>query len=149
MCIRAPSTRSYDQLIGGHRDKVLVYGATMCGSELEGGLATGCDYARFSETLAARGNKGIKLHTRMLPASWSPDGKMDLKACAAVRDNMGQARFTNNSARSGAFSLLPCRANEFLILGRDDLCREDVAAMSCVLMATCPRANPAARARAG
>lgn len=67
---------------------------------------------------------------------------MDLKACTAVRDNMGQARLTNNSVRSGAFGLPPWRANEYVILDRNDLYREDVTAMSCVLMATCPRARP-------
>jgi L-alanine-DL-glutamate epimerase-like enolase superfamily enzyme len=112
MCIRAPSTRTCDQLIGGHRDKVPAYGTTMCGSELEARHATLRDYKRFSETLTARGNKGIKLHTWMPPVIWSPNGKMDLKACAAVRDDMGGARLTNNSARSGAFSPTPWRANE-------------------------------------
>ena len=112
VCIRAPSTRSYDQLIGGHRDKVLAYGATMCGSELEVRHTTTRDHRRFSEALTVRGNRDIKLHTRMPPVSWLPDGKMDLKACAAVRDDMGRAQSTDNSARSGAFSPTPWRANE-------------------------------------
>ena len=77
------------KLIGAYRDKVLAYGSTMCGDALEGGLATPEDYGRFAETLVARGYKGIKLHTWMPPVSWAPDVKMDLKACAAVREAVG------------------------------------------------------------
>ncbi|WP_176086693.1 mandelate racemase family protein [Martelella sp. HB161492] len=77
------------KLIGGYRDKVLAYGSIMCGDELEGGLATPEDYGRFAEKLVARGYKGIKLHTWMPPVSWAPDVKMDLKACAAVREAVG------------------------------------------------------------
>lgn len=77
------------KLIGGYRDKVLAYGSIMCGDEMEGGLATPEDYARFAETLVRRGYKGIKLHTWMPPVSWAPDVQMDLKACAAVREAVG------------------------------------------------------------
>ncbi len=77
------------KLIGAYRDKVPAYGSTMCGDELEGGLATPDDYGRFAEKLVARGYKGIKLHTWMPPVSWAPDVKMDLKACAAVREAVG------------------------------------------------------------
>ncbi|WP_316860890.1 mandelate racemase family protein [uncultured Cohaesibacter sp.] len=77
------------KLIGGYRDKMLAYGSIMCGDELEGGLATPDDYGRFAETLVKRGYKGIKLHTWMPPVSWAPDVKMDLKACAAVREAVG------------------------------------------------------------
>ncbi len=77
------------KLIGAYRDKVLAYGSIMCGDELEGGLATPEDYGRFAETLVKRGYKGIKLHTWMPPVSWAPDVKMDLKACAAVREAVG------------------------------------------------------------
>ncbi|WP_319518874.1 mandelate racemase family protein [uncultured Martelella sp.] len=77
------------KLIGGYRDKVLAYGSIMCGDELEGGLSTPEDYGRFAEKLVARGYKGIKLHTWMPPVSWAPDVKMDLKACAAVREAVG------------------------------------------------------------
>ena len=77
------------KLIGGYRDKVPAYGSTMCGDELEGGLATAEDYGRFAEKLVARGYKGIKLHTWMPPVSWAPDVRMDLKACAAVREAVG------------------------------------------------------------
>lgn len=77
------------KLIGAYRDKVLAYGSIMCGDEFEGGLATPEDYGRFAEKLVARGYKGIKLHTWMPPVSWSPDVKMDLKACAAVREAVG------------------------------------------------------------
>lgn len=77
------------KLIGAYRDKVPAYGSTMCGDELDGGLATPEDYARFAEKLVKRGYKGIKLHTWMPPVSWAPDVKMDLKACAAVREAVG------------------------------------------------------------
>ncbi|KSV86136.1 mandelate racemase family protein [Sinorhizobium sp. GL28] len=76
-------------LIGGYRDKVLAYGSIMCGDELEGGLATPEDYGRFAEILVKRGYKGIKLHTWMPPVSWAPNVKMDIKACAAVREAVG------------------------------------------------------------
>lgn len=85
---RALNTPVY-KLIGAYRDKVLAYGSIMCGDELEGGLATPEDYGRFAETLVKRGYKGIKLHTWMPPVSWAPDVKMDLKACAAVREAVG------------------------------------------------------------
>lgn len=77
------------KLIGAYRDKVPAYGSTMCGDEFEGGLATPEDYGRFAETLVARGYRAIKLHTWMPPVSWAPDIKMDLKACAAVREAVG------------------------------------------------------------
>ncbi|ATU92831.1 mandelate racemase family protein [Phyllobacterium zundukense] len=77
------------KLIGSYRDKVPAYGSIMCGDELEGGLATPEDYGRFAETLVKRGYKGIKLHTWMPPVSWAPDVKMDIKACAAVREAVG------------------------------------------------------------
>lgn len=85
---RALHTPVY-KLIGAYRDKVLAYGSIMCGDELQGGLATPEDYGRFAETLVKRGYKGIKLHTWMPPVSWAPDVKMDLKACAAVREAVG------------------------------------------------------------
>ncbi|MBJ7539418.1 mandelate racemase family protein [Marinomonas transparens] len=77
------------KLLGGYRDKVLAYGSTMCGDELEGGLATPEDYARFAETLVQRGYKAIKLHTWMPPVSFAPSPKMDIHACAAVREAVG------------------------------------------------------------
>lgn len=77
------------KLLGGYRDKVLAYGSTMCGDDLEGGLATPEDYGRFAEKLVQRGYKGIKLHTWMPPISFAPNPKMDVKACAAVREAVG------------------------------------------------------------
>ncbi len=77
------------KLIGGFRDKVPAYGSTMCGDELKGGLATPEDYAAFAEQLVARGYKAIKLHTWMPPVSFAPDTKMDVRACAAVREAVG------------------------------------------------------------
>ncbi|CDZ33988.1 Mandelate racemase/muconate lactonizing protein [Neorhizobium galegae bv. officinalis] len=77
------------KLIGSYREKIPAYGSIMCGDELENGLATPEDYGRFGEKLVKRGYKGIKLHTWMPPVSWAPDVKMDLKACAAVREAVG------------------------------------------------------------
>ena len=77
------------KLIGGYRDKVPAYGSTMCGDELEGGLATPKDYARYAEWLVKRGYKAIKLHTWMKPVSVAPDPRMDVKACAALREAVG------------------------------------------------------------
>jgi L-alanine-DL-glutamate epimerase-like enolase superfamily enzyme len=77
------------KLIGGFRDKVPAYGSTMCGDELKGGLATPDDYAAFAEQLVVRGYKAIKLHTWMPPVSFAPDTKMDVRACAAVREAVG------------------------------------------------------------
>jgi len=77
------------KLLGGYRDNVLAYGSTMCGDDLPDGLSTPDEYARFAEKLVARGYKGIKLHTWMPPISFAPDAKMDVKACAAVREAVG------------------------------------------------------------
>ncbi len=77
------------KLIGAARDKVPAYGSTMCGDEVEGGLATPDDYARFALALLARGYKAIKLHTWMKPVSFAPDPRMDVRACAAVREAVG------------------------------------------------------------
>ena len=77
------------KLLGGYRDKVPAYGSTMCGDEMEGGLATPEDYGRFAEWMVNRGYQAIKLHTWMPPVSWAPDPKMDVKACAAVREAVG------------------------------------------------------------
>jgi L-alanine-DL-glutamate epimerase-like enolase superfamily enzyme len=77
------------KLLGGFRDKVPAYGSTMCGDDEPGGLGTPEDYARFAETLVARGYKGIKLHTWMPPIPGAPDRKRDVAACAAVREAVG------------------------------------------------------------
>ena len=77
------------KMIGGYRDKVLAYGSTMCGDDLPGGLSTPEEYGRFAEQLVARGYKAIKLHTWMPPISFAPDPKMDVRACAAVREAVG------------------------------------------------------------
>jgi L-alanine-DL-glutamate epimerase-like enolase superfamily enzyme len=78
------------QLIGGYRDKVPAYGSTMCGDEMEGGLATPEDYGRFADWMKnKRGYQAIKLHTWMPPVSFAPSVKMDIKACAAVREAVG------------------------------------------------------------
>ena len=77
------------KLIGGYRDRVPAYGSTMCGDEIEGGLATPDDYGRFAEWLVGRGYRAIKLHTWMPPVSFAPDVKMDVRASAAVREAVG------------------------------------------------------------
>ena len=77
------------KLLGGYRDKVPAYGSTMCGDDLPGGLSTPEEYASFAEKLVARGYKAIKLHTWMPPVSFAPNPKMDVKACAAVREAVG------------------------------------------------------------
>lgn len=85
---RALDTPVY-KLLGAYRDKVPAYGSTMCGDELQGGLATPDDYARFAVKLVERGYKAIKLHTWMPPVSFAPSVAMDIKACAAVREAVG------------------------------------------------------------
>ena len=77
------------KLLGGYRDRAPAYGSTMCGDELENGLATPDAYARFAEWLINRGYHAIKLHTWMPPVSWAPSVEMDIKACAAVREAVG------------------------------------------------------------
>ena len=78
------------KLLGGSRDRVLAYASTMCGDELAGGLGSPEDYGRFAEwAVKERGYKAFKLHTWMPPIAWAPDPKMDVKACAAVREAVG------------------------------------------------------------
>jgi L-alanine-DL-glutamate epimerase-like enolase superfamily enzyme len=78
------------KLIGGCRDRILAYGSTMCGDDLEGGLATPEDYARYAEWLVTeRGYRAVKLHTWMPPISGAPDVRLDYAACAAVREAVG------------------------------------------------------------
>lgn len=77
------------KLLGGFREKVPAYGSTMCGDELTGGLSTPDEFGQFAEKLVARGYQAIKLHTWMPPVAFAPDPKMDIKACAAVREAVG------------------------------------------------------------
>jgi L-alanine-DL-glutamate epimerase-like enolase superfamily enzyme len=77
------------KLLGGAREKVPAYASTMCGDDVEGGLATPQDYAAFAETLVAEGYGAIKLHTWMPPVPGAPDPERDAEACAAVRDAVG------------------------------------------------------------
>jgi L-alanine-DL-glutamate epimerase-like enolase superfamily enzyme len=77
------------KLLGGARDRVPAYGSTMCGDEIEGGLRTPADYGAFAAQLVERGYRAIKLHTWMPPVAFAPDPRMDLKACAAVREAVG------------------------------------------------------------
>jgi L-alanine-DL-glutamate epimerase-like enolase superfamily enzyme len=78
------------RLLGGYSDKILAYGSTMCGDDMEGGLATPEDYARFAEWMVGtRGYKAIKLHGWMPPIPGAPSVKKDYAACAAVREAVG------------------------------------------------------------
>ncbi len=78
------------KLVGGYRDKILAYGSTMCGDDLENGLATPEDYGRFAEWMVKeRGYKAVKLHTWMPPIPGAPNVKLDVAACAAVREAVG------------------------------------------------------------
>ena len=77
------------KLLGGFRDKVPAYASTMCGDDLEGGLKTPEDYARFALACKARGYPAFKLHTWMPPLPGTPDPKRDVAACAAVREAVG------------------------------------------------------------
>jgi len=77
------------KLLGGYRDKVLAYASTMCGDELKGGLSTPEEYGNFAKWTMERGYKAFKLHTWQPPIAWAPSPKMDVEACAAVRDAVG------------------------------------------------------------
>ena len=78
------------KMLGGCKDKILAYGSTMCGDDLENGLATPEDYARFAEWMVReRGYKAIKLHGWMPPMPGAPDVRRDYQACAAVREAVG------------------------------------------------------------
>ncbi|MDU8417970.1 enolase C-terminal domain-like protein, partial [Pseudomonas syringae] len=59
------------------------------GDELKGELSTPDEFGQFAEKLVARGYQAIKLHTWMPPVAFAPDPKMDIKACAAVREAVG------------------------------------------------------------
>jgi L-alanine-DL-glutamate epimerase-like enolase superfamily enzyme len=77
------------RLLGAYRDKVPAYGSIMVGDDLPGGLDTPQAYADFAVKLVKRGYKAIKLHTWMPPIIPEPDPKLDVKACAAVREAVG------------------------------------------------------------
>lgn len=78
------------KLLGGYRDRIPAYGSTMCGDDLENGLATAEDYARYAQWLVdERGYQAIKLHTWMPPIPGAPNVKLDYAACAAVREAVG------------------------------------------------------------
>jgi L-alanine-DL-glutamate epimerase-like enolase superfamily enzyme len=77
------------KLLGGYRDEVPAYASTMCGDELEGGLNTPEAYADFAERCKQQGYKAFKLHTWMPPIPWAPDPRMDVAACRAVRERVG------------------------------------------------------------
>ena len=78
------------KLLGGYREKILAYGSTMCGDDLENGLATPEDYARFADWMVkTRGYKAVKLHGWMPPIPGAPDVRKDYQACAAVREAVG------------------------------------------------------------
>ena len=79
-----------NRILGLYRDKVPAYASTMCGDEMNGGLSTPEEYAKFAEwCIKERGYQAFKLHTWYPPIKWAPDPKMDIKACAAVREAVG------------------------------------------------------------
>ena len=78
------------KLLGATRDKVPAYASTMCGDDLENGLATPEDYARFAAwCVKERGYPAYKLHTWQPPYDGAPSAKRDIQACAAVREAVG------------------------------------------------------------
>ncbi len=77
------------KLLGGFREKVPAYGSIMVGDDFPGGLDTPKAYADYSLELVKRGYKAIKLHTWMPPIIPEPDPKLDIKACAMVREAVG------------------------------------------------------------
>lgn len=77
------------KMIGGYRDKVPAYASIMTGDGKDGPLATPRDYADYALELVKRGYKGIKLHTWMPPMVAEPDPKLDVEACAMVREAVG------------------------------------------------------------
>ncbi|MGK6315552.1 enolase C-terminal domain-like protein [Neorhizobium sp. DT-125] len=77
------------KLIGAYRDKILAYGSIMCGDDLPGGLSSPEDYAAYSVKLVERGYRAVKLHTWFPPMPGAPDPKMEIAACAAVREAVG------------------------------------------------------------
>lgn len=77
------------KLLGGYRSKIPAYASTMCGDDLEGGLATPEDYANFAKWCINRGYQAFKLHTWHTPYSGAPNPKRDIAACKAVREAVG------------------------------------------------------------
>ena len=77
------------KILGGYRSKVPAYASTMCGDDLQNGLATPQDYAVFAEWAMERGYQGFKLHTWQPPYAGAPNPKRDIEACAFVRDAVG------------------------------------------------------------
>lgn len=77
------------KLLGAFRDKVPAYASTMCGDDLEGGLNTPQAYAEFALACQKRGYKAFKLHTLMPPLPGTPNPKLDVACCAAVREAVG------------------------------------------------------------
>ena len=77
------------KMLGGYRDKVPAYASTMCGDDLENGLATPKDYANLADWAMKRGYPAYKLHTWQPPYEGAPSVKRDLEACAAVREVVG------------------------------------------------------------
>jgi L-alanine-DL-glutamate epimerase-like enolase superfamily enzyme len=77
------------KLLGGYKDKIKAYASTMCGDDLEGGLNSPQAYADFARQCQARGYTALKLHTIMPPVPGTPDPKLDVACCRAVREAVG------------------------------------------------------------
>lgn len=83
------------KLLGGHRTKFKMYASSMVGDHYDGGLNTPEAYADFAEACKNRGFKAFKLHT-WAGLDWNPaaivgkpDPKLDVAACRAVRERVG------------------------------------------------------------
>src|SRR5207237_8467570 len=68
------------KVLGATRDAVPAYASTMVGDDLEGGLATPDDYARYATRCLARGYPAFKLHTWQPPLPGAPAVRPDLAA---------------------------------------------------------------------
>ncbi len=77
------------KLLGAFRDKVPCYGSIMVGDDIDGGLNTPKAYAEYALKLVKSGYKALKLHTWMPPIIPKPSVEMDLAACKAVREAVG------------------------------------------------------------
>ncbi|MEE3194906.1 MAG: enolase C-terminal domain-like protein [Candidatus Poribacteria bacterium] len=77
------------KILGGYRSIVPAYASTMCGDDLQNGLATPQDYAVFAKWAMERGYQGFKLHTWQPPYAGAPNPKRDIEACAFVRNAVG------------------------------------------------------------
>ena len=77
------------KLLGGYRDRVPAYASTMCGDDMPGGLNSPQAYADFALQCKAKGYPAFKIHTIMPPVPGTPNPKLDIACCRAVREAVG------------------------------------------------------------